>query len=40
MNEADFENLPEGLTIGDVMNKVYQPPRDEAEYIDDPSNLR
>jgi hypothetical protein len=34
----DTDNLPEGMHIGHVQNKTYQPP--DAEYIDDPANLK
>ena len=36
----DFDNLPEGMHIGHIQNRTYQPPRNETEYIDDPSNLK
>ena len=36
----NFEKLPRGITIEDIMNRTYQPPRDVAEYIDDPNQLR
>jgi len=36
----DWDNLPEGITIGDIQNRSYQPPPEESEYIDDPANLR
>lgn len=36
----DFDNLPEGISIGHVQNRTYQPPRNETEYLDDPDDLR
>ena len=36
----DFDNLPEGMHIGHVQNRTYQPPRNETEYIDDASQLK
>jgi Core-2/I-Branching enzyme len=36
----DFRNMPDGIHIGDIQNRTYQPPRNESsEYIDDPDNL-
>jgi Core-2/I-Branching enzyme len=35
-----WEDLPEGMHVGHVQNRTYQPPRDEAEYIDDPAHLK
>ena len=35
-----WDNLPEGMHIGDVQNRTYQPPRNETEYLDDPAALR
>jgi Core-2/I-Branching enzyme len=35
----DWDDLPEGMHIGHVQNRSYQPPRSEAEYIDNPSDL-
>lgn len=36
----DLDDLPDGMNIGDVQNRTYQPPRNETEYIDDPENLQ
>eukprot|EP00522_Entomoneis_paludosa_P012151 CAMPEP_0172447026 /NCGR_PEP_ID=MMETSP1065-20121228/6420_1 /TAXON_ID=265537 /ORGANISM="Amphiprora paludosa, Strain CCMP125" /LENGTH=766 /DNA_ID=CAMNT_0013198225 /DNA_START=86 /DNA_END=2386 /DNA_ORIENTATION=+ len=36
----DWNNLPEGVHLGLLQNRSYQPPRDVAEYIDDPNNLK
>ncbi len=36
----NFENLPKNLTLESLMNKKYQPPRNEVEYIDDPAKLK
>ena len=36
----DYNNLPEGVTFQTLMGTTYQPPPDEAEYIDHPSNLK
>jgi len=36
----DFEKLPRGISIEDIMNRTYQPPRHLAHYIDDPNDLR
>lgn len=36
----DFDNLPEGMHIGHIQNRTYQPPRNETDYIDDPANLK
>jgi hypothetical protein len=36
----DWNDLPEGMHIGDVQNRSYQPPRNESVYIDDPSDLK
>lgn len=36
--EYDFDNLPEGVHLGIIQNRTYQPPRNEAEYID-PSEI-
>jgi hypothetical protein len=36
----DWENLPDNVHIGEVQNRTYQPPRDEAEYIANPDDLR
>ena len=31
--EYDFDNLPEGIHMGIIQNRTYQPPPNEAEYI-------
>lgn len=31
--EWDFANLPEGVHMGHIQNRTYQPPRNETEYI-------
>ena len=41
----DFDYLPEGVTIGDIQNRTYQPPRgdgtnDTAVYLDDANDLQ
>jgi hypothetical protein len=36
----DFDALPPNISIAEIQNKSYQPPKEEAEYIDDPENLR
>jgi len=36
----DWNNLPEGMHIGHIQNRTYQPPRNETEYIDDPAKLK
>jgi len=36
----NFDKLPRGITIEDIMNRTYQPPRDFAQYIEDPQDLR
>mmetsp|Transcript_61938 Transcript_61938/g.182977 ORF Transcript_61938/g.182977 Transcript_61938/m.182977 type:complete len:684 (-) Transcript_61938:971-3022(-) len=36
----DFDNLPEGVTIGHIQNRTYQPPRNETMYLDNPDDLR
>jgi hypothetical protein len=36
----DTDNLPEGMHIGHVQNKTYQPEEDAALYIDDPASLK
>jgi Core-2/I-Branching enzyme len=36
----DWNDLPEGMHIGDVQNRSYEPPRNESVYIDDPSELK
>lgn len=36
----DWENLPDDVHIGLVQNRTYQPPREEAEYIANPDDLR
>jgi hypothetical protein len=36
----NFDKLPRGITVEDVMNRTYQPPRDMAEYINDPDDLQ
>ncbi len=36
----DLDNLPEGMHLGHIQNRTYQPPRNETEYIDDPANLK
>lgn len=36
----DWDNLPEGMHIGHIQNRTYQPPRDEADYIDNHINLK
>jgi hypothetical protein len=36
----DWENLPDNIHIGEIQNRTYQPPRDEAEYIANPDDLR
>lgn len=35
----DFDNIPKNITFENIMMREYRPPRDEAEYIDDPQNL-
>jgi len=35
----DFDNLPEGVSIGDTQDRTYQPPPKEQMYIDDPLQL-
>lgn len=35
-----WDSLPDGMHIGDVQNRTYQPPRNESVYIDDPSELQ
>lgn len=35
----DFDDLPEGVGIGDIQGRTYQPPRTEETYIDDPMQL-
>lgn len=35
-----FDNLPEGMHIGDIQNRTYQPPRNESVYLDDPADLQ
>ena len=36
----DWTDLPEGMHIGDIQNRTYQPPRNETVYLDDPSDLK
>lgn len=36
----EWDNLPEGMHIGDIQNRTYQPPRNESVYIDDPAHLK
>ena len=36
----DWLNLPENVTITSIQNRTYQPPRNEADYIHDPAELR
>lgn len=36
----NIDNLPDNTTFTDVMNRVYQPPREEVKYIDKPENLK
>ena len=36
----DFDYLPEGVGIQHIQNRTYRPPRTEAEYLDDPGDLR
>lgn len=38
----DWNNLPEGMHIGDIQNRSYQPPRNDNNtvYIEDPSQLK
>lgn len=36
----DWNDLPEGMHLGDVQNRTYQPPRNETEYLDDPADLK
>ena len=41
----DFDYLPDGVTIGDIQNRTYQPPRgdgtnDTAVYLDDANDLQ
>jgi hypothetical protein len=36
----DWENLPPDMHVGHVQNRTYQPPRENATYIDDPKDLR
>lgn len=31
--EYDFDNLPEGMNLGHIQARTYQPPRNETEYI-------
>lgn len=35
-----WDNLPEGMHIGDVQNRTYQPPRNESVYLDDPAEMQ
>jgi hypothetical protein len=35
-----WDDLPEGMHIGHVQNRTYQPPRNETEYIQNASDLR
>jgi hypothetical protein len=37
---VDFNNLPSGATFESLMNRTYQPPRNEAEYIRDKRELK
>jgi len=36
----NFDNREEGVTIQDYMNVTYQPPRDEADYLDNAADLK
>jgi hypothetical protein len=36
----DFDDLPPNISIAEIQNKSYQPPKEEAAYIDDPENLK
>jgi hypothetical protein len=36
----DFDNLPEGVSFESIMHRTYQPPRDEAEYIEESKDLK
>jgi Core-2/I-Branching enzyme. len=36
----DFNNLSQGTTFESIMYRTYQPPRDEAEYIEDKNDLK
>ena len=36
----NWDNLPEGMHIGDVQNRTYQPPRNESVYLDDPAEMQ
>ncbi len=36
----DYNNLPEGVNMHTLMKTSYQPPRDEAAYIEDPKDLK
>ena len=36
----DWGNLPEGMNIGHIQNRTYQPNRNESYYITDPNRLK
>ena len=36
----DWDNLPEGMHLGMIQNRTYQPPRNESVYIGDPNELK
>ena len=36
----DWDDLPEGMHLGDIQNRTYQPLRNETTYIDDPADLK
>jgi hypothetical protein len=36
----EWDNLPEGIHIGIIQNRTYQPPRNESIYLEDPNDLR
>jgi len=34
-----WDDLPEGVNIGDIQNRTYQPPRNASDYLHDPADL-
>lgn len=35
----DFRKMPEGVHIGEIQNRTYQPPRNESLYLDNPDDM-
>jgi hypothetical protein len=36
----EWDNLPEGMHIGMIQNRTYQPPRNESDYLENPDDLK